>query len=105
MSGYSLYDIVDKLVGGDIQPVGETNYDHKAFDRQLEIQKLADYLIDDIFRITECKGNESSVELARNRAFGWFNELIEMLEDNFDLRMVRKEVFEQMMRGKANETN
>lgn len=86
-----LDDIIQKLNGGKIQPIGETNYDREALKRQETIQHLADILIEDIFRVTECKGNESSVEKARNKAFGWFNQLIEMLEENFDIKMVRRE--------------
>ena len=83
-----LDDIVWKLMGGDIQPIGETNYDDEALQRQIEIQRLADYLIEDIFRVTECKGREASVEKARKKAVKWFNDLIEMLEENFDIKMV-----------------
>ena len=60
-------------------------------ERQERIQHLADILIEDIFRVTECKGNESSVEKARCKALGWFNQLIEMLEENFDIKIVRAE--------------
>ena len=94
MSEYSacdLDDIIQKLNGGKIRPVGETNYDREALKRQETIQHLTDILIEDIFRVTECKGSESSVEKARNKAFGWFNQLIEMLEENFDIKMVRAE--------------
>lgn len=90
-SAYDLDDIVQKLNGGKIRPIGETNYDREALERQETIQCLANFLIEDIFRVTECKGNEFSVEKARNEAFGWFNQLIEMLEENFDIKMVRAE--------------
>ena len=90
-SACDLDDIVQKLNGGKIRPIGETNYDREALKRQETIQHLADILIEDIFRVTECKGNESSIETARNKAFGWFNQLIEMLEENFDIKMVRAE--------------
>jgi len=90
-SACDLDDIIQKLNGGKIRPIGETNYDREAFKRQETIQHLADILIEDIFRITECKGNESSVEKARCKAFGWFNQLIEMLEENFNIKMVRAE--------------
>lgn len=94
MSEYSacdLDDIIQKLNGGKIRPIGETNYDREALKRQETIQHLTDILVEDIFQVTECKGNESSVEKARNKAFGWFNQLIEMLEENFDIKMVRAE--------------
>jgi len=86
-----LDDIIQKLNGGRIQPIGETNYDNCALKRQETIQNLTDILIDDIFRITECEGNESSIETARNKAFEWFNQLIQTLEENFDIKMVRAE--------------
>ena len=90
-SACDLDDIIQKLNGGKIRPIGETYYDGEALKRQETIQHLADILIEDIFRVTECKGNESSVEKARCKAFGWFNQLIEMLEENFDIEMVRAE--------------
>lgn len=90
-SACDLDDIIQKLNGGKILPIGETNYDREALKRQETIQHLADILIEDIFRVTECEGNESSVEKARCKAFGWFNQLIEMLEENFDVEMVRAE--------------
>ena len=90
-SAGDLDDIIQKLNGGKIRPIGETNYDIEAFKRQETIQHLTDILIEDIFRVTECKGNESSVEKARNKAFGCFSQLIEMLEENFDIEMVRSE--------------
>lgn len=79
-----LDDIVQKLNGGNIKPIGDTHYDRDAFKRQETIQHLTDILIEDIFRVTECKGNESSIEKARSEAFGWFNQLKEMIENNFD---------------------
>lgn len=88
-SACDLDDIIQKLNGGKIRPIGETNYDREAFKRQITIQHLIDILIEDIFRVTECEGNESSIETARCKAFEWFNQLIEMLEENFDIEMVR----------------
>jgi hypothetical protein len=90
-SACDLDDIIQKLNGGKIRPIGETYYDKEALKRQETIQHLADILIEDILRVTECKGNESSVEKAKNKAFGWVNQLIEMLEENFDIKMVRRE--------------
>ena len=77
-----LDDIIQRLNGGKIQPIGETRYDAEALKRQIKIQRLADILIDDIRRVMELKGNEASIEKARNYAAGWFVELIEMLEIN-----------------------
>lgn len=77
-----LDEIIQRLNGGKIQPVGETNYDKEALKRQETIQHLTDILIDDILRVTEIKGNEASIEEARNKAIKWFDDLLEMLKEN-----------------------
>ena len=65
---YSLYDIVNKVNGGGIIPIGETNYDNKAFLRMKEIETLIDYLVDDMLRVYEQKGYETSIQDARREA-------------------------------------
>lgn len=79
---YDLYEIVKKLNGGDIRPVGETNYDRKALERQLTIQRVADLLIEDIFKVTDVNGSEASIKTARDMAFRWLYRIETMLEDN-----------------------
>ena len=89
-----LDEIIQRLNGGKIQPIGETNYDKEALKRQETIQHLTDILIDDILRVVERKGNEASVEEARNKAIKWFDELLEMLEMNMP------ELWEKHISGK-----
>ena len=101
-SACDLDDIIQKLNGGKIRPIGETNYDGEALKRQETIQHLADILIEDIFRITECEGKESSIETARNKAFEWFNQLIQTLEENFDIKMVRAESESRKVRKRSD---
>lgn len=68
MTTYALYDIVDKVNGGGIIPIGETNYDNKAFMRMKEIENLIDMLVDDMLRVYEQKGYEASVQSAQREA-------------------------------------
>ena len=81
MKTYALYDIVDKIVGGSIVPVGETNYDNKAFTRMLEVEELVEYLVDDMLRVLETKGNEASISEARQEARKWFKEMQETINE------------------------
>ena len=81
MRTYALYDIVDKMVGGSIIPVGETNYDNKAFMRMKEVEDLAECLVDDMLRVLETKGNEASISDARQEAREWFKEMQETIDE------------------------
>lgn len=81
MKTYALYDIVDKMVGGSIVPVGETNYDNKAFTRMLEVEELVEDLIDDFSKVVETDGFENSVEIARSEARNWLKDLRDTINE------------------------
>ena len=81
MKTYELYDIVEKVNGGGIIPVGETNYDRMAFYRMKEIEHLTDYLIEDMLRVLETERNEASISKARDEARGWFTDLKETVDE------------------------
>ena len=81
MRTYALYDIVEKINGGGIVPVGETNYDNKAFMRMKEVENLAECLVDDMLRVLETKGNEASISEARREARKWFKEMQETIDE------------------------
>lgn len=51
---FTLADVVDKLVGGDIVPIGDTRYDELALERQKAVEDLIDYLLDGVLRCYEC---------------------------------------------------
>lgn len=51
---YTIADVVEKLVGGDIVPIGDSRYDELAFERQKAVEDLIDYLLDGILRCYEC---------------------------------------------------
>lgn len=51
---FTLADVVDKLVGGDIVPIGDTRYDELALERQKTVEDLIDYLLDGVLRCYEC---------------------------------------------------
>ena len=81
MKTYALYDIVDKMVGGSIVPVGETNYDNKAFTRMLEVEELVEDLIDDFSKVVETDGTEYSIQRARVEARNWLEDLRDKIND------------------------
>lgn len=81
MTTYALYDIVEKIIGGGIVPVGETNYDNKAFMRMKEVENLAECLVDDMLRVLETKGHEASISEARREARKWFKEMQETIDE------------------------
>ena len=51
-----------------------THTDMYRLNAQIETQELVDYLIDDITDVAQTKGNEYSVEKARNEAIKWLKE-------------------------------
>ena len=81
MKTYALYDIVDKMVGGSIVPVGETDYDNKAFTRMLEVEELVEDLIDDFSKVVETDGTEYSIQRARVEARNWLKDLRDKIND------------------------
>ena len=81
MKTYALYDIVDKMVGGSIVPVGETNCDNKAFTRMLEVEELVEDLIDDFSKVVETDGTEYSIQRARVEAGNWLEDLRDKIND------------------------
>lgn len=78
---YALYDIVEKVNGGGIIPIGETNYDNKAYERMKEIETLIDYLVEDMLRVYEQAGYEASVQNARREANKYLWELKATIDD------------------------
>lgn len=52
-TAYTLIDVVDRLIGGDIIPVGDSAYDEKALERQKLVEDLIDYLLDGVLRCYE----------------------------------------------------
>lgn len=87
----NLYEIVGRLNGGEIKPIGSTEYDNKALERQKNIQGLIDMLIDDMYCVYACDGSEYSVETARNEAKKWFQNLMIMIDENLPDLFDRKE--------------
>lgn len=80
MERYTLYDIITKIIGGRIAPIGETNYDVKAHVRMLDYEELADFLIDKIGEVANQSGVEASVQSARHNARTWLFSAKERIE-------------------------
>ena len=79
-----LFDIVQKLNGGQIHPIGSTEYDESAFSRQIVIQMLIDKLILDVFGITDYNGSQASVQKAKREAVKWLGRMRESIGDVFE---------------------
>lgn len=80
-NSYDLQDIVRNVNGGDIKPIGETNYDKKAFERMNDIQVLTEWLIDDLIDVALMNGNEASIDKARDNAKEFLRSLCDRLSD------------------------
>lgn len=78
---FNLYEIVKKLNGGSILPIGETNYDDGAFKRMEELESLVFDLIDDFKRVADLESNEYSVSRARTKARAWLWSMRESIDD------------------------
>lgn len=76
-----LRDIVQRLMGGYIRPLGSTGYDNEAYKRQKTMQDLVGLLIGDIIDVTDCTGSQASISKARNEAVGWMNDQKDYLEE------------------------
>ena len=81
MEKYTLYDIVTKIIGGRIDPIGETNYDSKALVRMMDYEGLANFIIDRIGAIANQSGVEASVQSARDTARTWLFSAKERIEE------------------------
>lgn len=80
MKTFDLYEIVKQLNGGGVAPIGESNYDEKAFKRMQEQKNLVRLLIDDIERVAILEGYEASVCEAKTDAIDWLLNLKEDIE-------------------------
>lgn len=81
MERYTVYDVVTKIIGGEIAPIGETNYDSKAFLRMIDFENLSTLLIDKIGEVANQSGAEASVQSARHAARTWLYSAKESIEE------------------------
>lgn len=82
MKEITTYQLFCKLRGQTfIAPIGSTHTDIYRLNAQIETQELVDYLIDDITDVAQTKGNEYSVEKARNEAIKWLKEKRDYIDE------------------------
>ena len=81
MERYTLYDVVTKIIGGEIAPIGETNYDSKAFIRMIDFENLSTLLIDKIGEVANQSGAEASIQSARHAARTWLHSAKEIIKE------------------------
>ena len=75
------YDLQENVNGGDIKPIGESNYDKKAFERMQDIQTLTEVLIDDLIDVALMSGREASVDKAKEEAQAFLKNMIDKISD------------------------
>lgn len=79
---YTLTQIVERVNGGDFVPHGDSVYDEKAYDRQIEVQDLIDYLIGGLQWTYEFRTRpEFSYERAGLEAEEYLKRLKNYIED------------------------
>lgn len=72
----TIYDVVRKLIGSQIMPIGETNEDDKRFDRLKQTTELVGLLLEDIDRVASCSHRgEYSIERSEKFAKKFLDEL------------------------------
>lgn len=72
--------VIESLLGGSAEPVGETNIDDVKFDRQKTEEEIIYWLMDDIFRCFEKKKVYwGSGQIAGKRAETFLQELYETI--------------------------
>lgn len=76
-----LYQVIRRLRGGDIEPIGETHVDSKRFDMQRETQALIGSLLKDIGEIAELESFAGSIEEARDDAITCLTNIKEWIEE------------------------
>ena len=82
MKEVTVYQLFCKLRGEtSIEPVGSTHSDEHKLNAQYETQELASCLIFDITNVAQTKGNEYSIEEARNEAIKWLKDTISYINE------------------------
>lgn len=85
LGSYTLIDIVERVNGGDFIPRGDSTYDEKAYDRQIEIQGLIEYLIVGFHYIHKFRTRpEWSYERAGLEAEEFLKSLKKVIEEILD---------------------
>lgn len=68
-------EVVDKLIG-DVEAIGESRHDEKAYDNLEIMTYVCDALIDEIRRSSETKNNpQYSMKIVGDRAYSYLKDL------------------------------
>ena len=78
---YDLVDIVNKINGGNILPIGDSSYDVDACQRLEQIELLVEHYIDKIIEVAEVGGRAYSIEVTREEARDFLKDIYEKLKD------------------------
>ena len=82
MKEVTIYQLFCKIRGEtSIEPIGSTHSDEHKFYAQCETQELVSFLLDDITNVAQSKGNEYSIEKARNHAIKWLKLIRDYIDE------------------------
>lgn len=74
--------VIEALLGGSAEPIGESNIDNIKFERQKTEEEIIYWLMDDMFRCFEKKDVYwGSGQIAGKRAETFLQELYETISD------------------------
>lgn len=74
-------EVVDKLIG-DVEAIGESRHDEKAYDNLVTMTYVCDALIDEIRRSSETKYNpQYSMKRVGEHAHSYLKDLADWLEE------------------------
>ena len=79
---WTLYRIVERMNGGDIEPLGETNYDKAVFERMERLENLIRDLIEDFMICGAMRAPEASIQDAATEANRFLKEIADWIENN-----------------------
>ena len=84
LSDRQICDMVIMLVGGEVEPVGDSAIDSERHDNLVRLQNVVDSLLDEIYNV--CNYHDSryaSMEKAGKQAIAWMEEKRDWLTDIF----------------------
>lgn len=81
LTGEEIREVVDKLIG-DVEAIGETRHDEKAYDNLAIMTYVCDALIDEIRSSSQTKDRvEYSMNRVGDRAYSYLKDLADWLDE------------------------
>ena len=85
LSDRQICDMVIMLVGGEVEPVGDSAIDSKRHDNLVKLQNVTDLLLEEIYNVCNYHNDgHASMEKAGKQAIAWMEEKRDWLNDIFE---------------------